>query len=196
MIEEICKMLKASEGIEPAVGVYYFYGSVVAVALSIICIVALRRWYSPLLCIPILFLTALFMPQTSVLQGAFNLCCAMICDVAVPLGMRYLETSTMLNLYVQPGILLVLSIIATVRRRNIANIVNASLCGALCVWVLMHYGGMNFQKAGQKCCEDLYDIANLDCGMYVVWNIVIFVLLFAVSSFTSLYGMRDKEKTN
>ena len=60
----------------------------------------------------------------------------------------------------------------------------------------MHYGGMNFQKAGQKCCEDLYDIANLDGGMYVVWNIVIFVLLFAVSSFTSLYGMRDKTIRN
>lgn len=130
-----------------------------------------------------------FSPLSGV-EGLYGLCVGLMCIFANILGFTYLETCVLEQLYLHPLILvlfalppLVVSVkglffdgnerVAPFTLSTLMFTINAIIMAAS--WV--HYWGPLI-PAGQLCCRELQEMANNSWDVYVMLNILIFVVAF------------------
>ena len=187
-------MLHSAEGFSATDGEFFFYASIGAFIGTILIILSIRKWWSILTCVPLVCLFAT-LGCLSYFTNVFGICSAMIADLAVLFNVKYLEMSTILNLYVQPVLLLITSIIGIIRstRSVITSYILFMLDSILLIFVLFRYPPIikTLVANAQQCFCDLMYISNNDYNIYVLWNIVIFILLFIIKLGWNLYALKN-----
>lgn len=131
----------------------------------------------------------------------FALCAAILVAISKLFGISYPEASVIVNLCIQPALLVISSFALFVCRIKKRSGIIASFCYLILnifatVWVFMHYKVWNIYFAFNKCVDELEFLANKitwlfpqkdpniypgqpDCIVeYMIVNVVIFVILY------------------
>ena len=172
----------------------------------------LKRW-AVVLCFVFLFFSSIVVSMFSplgVLEGLYGICCAIMTEYALMLGMTYLDTCTLEQIYLHPLLLTLFALPALVlgikgyctdkKSFSIAFFLSAVNFGFnatanFIVW--LHYSGLSLKAAGQKCVEELQVLSMHSWNIYVALNIIVFVVLFLADATVSwlLYRYAKGRKT-
>jgi hypothetical protein len=171
----------------------------------------LKRW-AVVLCFVFLFFSSVavsFFSPFGVLEGLYGICCAIMTEYALMLGMTYPDVCTLEQIYLHPLLLTPFAIPALVlgikgyrsdRKRfavtlllSTANFLFTAAAN-LSVWV--HYYGPSLKASAYKCSNELQALSMHSWNLYVALNIVIFVVLFLADATASwlLYRYAKKIK--
>ena len=169
----------------------------------------LKRWAVVLCFVFLLFssvIVSMFSPL-GVLEGLYGICCAIMTEYALMLGMTYLDTCTLEQIYLHPLLLTLFALPALVmsfkgfcsenKRFSLALIISAVNFGFnatanFIVW--MHYSGLSLKAAGQRCVEELQVLSMHSWNIYVALNIIVFVVLFLADATVSWLVYRYVKK--
>jgi hypothetical protein len=172
----------------------------------------LKRW-AVVLCFLFLFFSSVVVSMFSplgVLEGLYGICCAIMTEYALMLGMTYLDTCTLEQIYLHPLLLTLFALPALVlsikgyctdkKRFSIALFLSAvnflfNAVANLFVWA--HYYGPSLKASANKCCNELMALSMHSWNIYVALNIIVFVVLFLADATVSwlLYRYVKGRKT-
>lgn len=115
------------------------------------------------------------------IAGIYGTCCVIEAILQIITGIHYLEIGTLLNLYAQPLICVLISLCVFFYKKNVItfcnHIINLSIFGLIC----FRYSTYSLYKAAQTNVEDIHLLAHTLHISYEFCNIVVFVVLFFLS---------------
>lgn len=201
--ELLCKMIMKEENYESSEALPAAYGGWLTLIISSFCLTLypwFKRWaviFWIILFVSIGISVGLYSPL-SILEGLYAVCVAIMTEVAVMIGLSYLETCTLENIYLHsllpsifalPAFLICLQCIL---KRGKNHSILFILTG---IWFLLHlaitflvwnhYIGFSLTDAGRKCVIELKSISGGTWNGYVLVNILIFIVLFLIDAILS-----------
>ena len=160
----------------------------------------LKRW-AVVLCFVFLFFSSVVVSIFSpldVFEGLYGICCAIMTELALMLGMTYYEVCTFEQIYLHPLLLTLFAIPALVlsikgyrsdRKRFAVTLLLSTAnflfnaAANLSVWV--HYYGLSLKASAYKCCNELQALSMHSWNLYVALNVIVFVVLFLADATAS-----------
>lgn len=149
---------------------------------------------------------------TYAVLALFGVCVGVLNLICLITGLSYEEVSVIVNLWLQPAIMWVLTIAvlicAALRHKSVViPVIMTVLCSLLCYWVIVHYG-FNTNHAFATCVNDLNSICShypivvtnkyisqlpkhLDISYYVL-NLLIFVIGFLAYIWWGIANLKHK----
>ena len=178
-------------------------GGWVALMLSNVCL-ALYPWLKR--CAVVIWMlviasvgvaVSIFSPM-SIIEGLYAVCCAIMCEIAVPTGQTYLTICTLENIYLHSLLPTVFALpalwvsVRSLRNKHQHNYLPLLLSGTwfvlnffITIVVWTHYIHLPLEEAGRLCVSELKGISGNTWSRYVTVNIVIFVIAFLIDIIVS-----------
>lgn len=200
---QICQTLLKEEGYELEKAYPSAIGGWTALMLSNVCLALypwLKRWAVVLwllLFLSVGFVVGMASPLGAV-EGLYAVCCAIMSELAAIIGLTYLETTVLGNIYLQsllPTVFAIPAFLVSVRglikrqgRRYLPVLLSGvwlalNLLMTIVVW--RHYIHLSLGEACSKCVGELKELAGHTWSGYVMVNIIIFVVAFLIDFLVS-----------
>ncbi len=160
----------------------------------------LKRW-AVVLCFVFLFFSSvavsLFSPL-SVFEGLYGICCGIMTELALMLGMTYYAVCTLEQIYLHPLLLTLFALPALVlsikgfakdsKRFSLSLLLSAvnflfNATANIVFW--MHYAGPSLKASANKFCNELMALSGHSWSFYVALNLLVFVILFLADATVS-----------